>query len=529
MRRLIILFFGTLTITICFGQQQSINDLRKRIQALTASYKATIGVGIVHIEGGDSLTLNNDHAFPMQSVYKFPQALYVMHLVDKHKLSLSQKVHVSKEDVEPPTWSPLKKKYPQGNIDVTIAELLYYSVSMSDNVACDLLFKVIKGPKNATKYIHALGFKDIHLLSTEHQMHSDMSLQFKNSSSPLSMTKLLKGFYENNYLSDSSYRFLKNLMTESSNSPMRIKGLLPPDIVVAHKTGTGGEDSNHIRSACNDAGIITLPNGNHIALALFVSRSSETYENDEKIMALISKMVFEYFTQKQLVYFKWENSISPNNDTLPYRLLSPQNEEVHQKYPLVVYLHGSGSRGNDNERPLKSLAASFTDSLNRSNYPCYVLVPQCPTKDGWTSFPDFPNSLASKPTIATMQVLELIHSLVQSHNIDAQRIYITGFSLGGEGTFDIISREPDLFACAVPLAAVADTASAKRVKDVPIWAFHGSDDNVNETKYTRMMIEAIKQNGGHPKYTEFPGLKHNIQKEVYGNPEVWKWMFEQHH
>lgn len=511
----------------CFGQQKRLDDLRKQLHSITNSYKATIGVGIVHVENGDTLTINNDHKFPMQSVYKFPQALYVLHLVDKHKLSLSQKVHVSKEDVEPPTWSPLKKKYPDGNVDVTIAELLYYSVSMSDNVACDLLFKVIKGPKEVTGYIRSLGFDDIRLINTEHQMHSDMSLQFKNSSSPLSMSKLLTGFYKNQYLSDSSYLFLKHLMTASFNSFKRIKGLLPPTVEVAHKTGTGGEDSNYIRSACNDVGIITLPDGKHIALTLFVSRSAENYENDEKMMALISKKVYEYVTGKQLVYFEKDEIISAANDTLPYRLLSPQNEQINRQYPLVIYLHGSGGKGNDNERPLKNLHASFTDSLQRENYPCYVLVPQCPAKDSWTSFPGFPNSLASKPTVATLQVLELIHTLIRSYNIDSNRIYVTGFSMGGEGTFDIISRDPDLFACAVPLASVADTAKATEIKDIPLWVFHGGEDNVNEAKYSRMMIDAIKRKGGNPIYTELPGLKHNILNEVYGNDEVWKWMFEQ--
>jgi beta-lactamase class A len=512
----------------CCGQQKSNTKLRFQIQTLTAFYHATIGIAVIHIETGDTFTLNNDKQFPMQSVYKFPLAITVLHLVDEHKLSLSQKVHVTKEDVAPPTWSPLKQKYPEGNVDATLADLLYYSVSMSDNVACDLLFKIIKGPKQSTNYMRKLGFKDINLLHTEHQMHSDMSLQFKNWSSAMGMSKLLQGFYKQQYLSDSSNNFLMHLMTESSNSFMRIKALLPPEITVAHKTGTSGEDDNGVRSACNDVGLITLPDGTHLALTVFVSRSKETYENDEKIIALISKAVYENFTGKQLTYFVADEFISANNDTLPYRLLSPHNENIHQKYPLVIYLHGSGGRGNDNKTPLRNLQAAFTDSLNRSTYPCYVLVPQCPVKDAWVTFPNFPNSLATDiPTTATKQTLDLIHELIRSNNIDSNRIYVTGFSMGGEGTFDIISREPELFACAVPLASVADTSKAKLVKDIPIWAFHGSDDQINEAKYTRMMIDAIQKAGGHPKYTELPGLKHPIINPVYSNTEVWKWMFEQ--
>lgn len=297
MKTLITCLLLSLFINNC-NAQQDLTEFRTQLQSLVSSHKANIGFALIHIENKDTLTLNNSLKLPMQSVYKFPQALYVMHLVDEGKLSLRQKVHVTKEDVSANTWSPMKTKYPEGNVDLTVADLLFYSVSGSDNIACDLLFRLVKGPKQVTNYLNKLGYKDIFLLSTEDDMHHDGQLQFKNTSSPSSMSKLLVGFYKQQYLSDSSTRFLMHLMIESTNSPQRIKGLLPPETIVAHKTGTGGEDEQDRRSACNDVGIITLPDGNHIALTVFVSLSKETYENDEKKIAQLSKAVYDFFTTK---------------------------------------------------------------------------------------------------------------------------------------------------------------------------------------------------------------------------------------
>lgn len=216
-------------------------------------------------------------------------------------------------------------------------------------------------------------------------------------------------------------------------------------------------------------------------------------------------------------------------DKLPYRLLPPAHVAAGKKYPLLVYLHGAGSRGNDNEQPLKKLPAALTDSSNRAQYPCYVLVPQCAANSAWVWFPGFPNSLAATdtPSTAGRLTLELIRTLTKTKNIDADQVYLTGYSLGGEGTFDLLSREPGMFACGVPLASVADTSRAELIKDVPVWAFHGSEDQVNEVKYVRMMIEALKRHGGKPKYTELQGVNHNCQREAYGAEELWQWMFAQ--
>jgi beta-lactamase class A len=297
MKRIITLLLLTFSIVVCHAQQRDYTKLRKQLERTVSRHKATIGLAVIHIENNDTFTINNDKDFPMQSVYKFPEALYILYLVDQGKLSLDQKIHVSKADVTPETWSPIRSRYPNGEIDLTLAEVLYYAVSASDNIACDLLFRTAKGTQNVEIYIHQLGFTDIHILSTEDEMHHDSTLQFRNTSSPLSMSKLLTGFYKHHFLSDSSSALLMKLMTESTNSPKRIKGALPEGTVVAHKTGTGGESYDNIRSACNDVGIITLPDGKHIAITVFVTQSKAPLEKDEKVIAKLSKTVFDFYSK----------------------------------------------------------------------------------------------------------------------------------------------------------------------------------------------------------------------------------------
>lgn len=217
------------------------------------------------------------------------------------------------------------------------------------------------------------------------------------------------------------------------------------------------------------------------------------------------------------------------SDSLRYRLIYPENEDPAIKYPLIVYLHGSGLRGNDNEKPLAKLPHQFTDSLHRAKYACYILIPQCPANDSWVLFPDFPQNLAStvEATPVSKNLVKLINHITETRNIDTNRLYLTGFSLGGEGTFDLLMREPDMFACGVPIASVADTSKAGTIHNIPVWAFHGSADLVNPVVYSRLMIEAIRKQGGNPKYTEFEGGSHNCQSKVYSLEELWDWMFKQ--
>ena len=222
---------------------------------------------------------------------------------------------------------------------------------------------------------------------------------------------------------------------------------------------------------------------------------------------------------------------SSSGFTLPYRLLRPQQPKLATLYPLVVFLHVCGDVGTDNESQLTNFPECFLDSSNRVTYPCYIIAPQCPSVDeGWSSFPDFPYDIATpdEPPTATAAVLAVVDSLRGSGlNIDKSRIYITGFSLGGEGTFDILTRRPELVAAAIPICGIGDTAKVYLYKDIPLWIFHGSADSVNNVMYSRMIVAKLISLGAHPKYTEYEGMDHRCWDMAYAEPDLLPWLFAQ--
>lgn len=216
------------------------------------------------------------------------------------------------------------------------------------------------------------------------------------------------------------------------------------------------------------------------------------------------------------------------SDSLPYRLAYPFQYDQKKKYPLLIFLHGSGQRGNDNERQLGNVSL-FIDSLHQTNYACFILVPQCPKNDVWVKFPFFPKSLAATdtPTTTARLCLSLIDDLQKKMPIDQNRIYITGASMGGEGVFDFLTRRPELFAAAIPVCSVSDTSKAFLIKHIPVCAFHGDADKVNDVLYSRIMIDALKKAGGHPVYTEYEGVAHSSWLKAYKEPDLLRWLFNQ--
>jgi predicted peptidase len=216
-------------------------------------------------------------------------------------------------------------------------------------------------------------------------------------------------------------------------------------------------------------------------------------------------------------------------DSLPYRLLYPLHYNKHKRYPLVLFLHGAGQRGTDNEAQLTGVPKVLTDTAGREKYACFILVPQCPKNDVWVKFPHFPENIQTTelPTRSAQAVLAALDSLIRQLPVDRKRVYITGYSMGGEGAFDLLTRRPHLFAAAIPISSVADTARARLIYQTPVWAFHGDQDDVNDVKYSRLMIVALKKYNGTPIYTEYPGFKHNVWGKAYNEPGLFEWLFEQ--
>ncbi len=273
----------------CLGQ---INALRQQIERIIEPIKATVGVAIV--KGQDTVVLNGNHHYPMQSTYKFHLALAVLNRIDGGLLSLDQKIHVGKDELLPDTYSPLREKYPDGDIDIPLKEILTYTVAESDNNGCDILFRLAGGVEEVNRYIRATGAGAINIAATEEAMHKDWDTQYSNWSTPLATARLLEKFYQKELLSGANHSFLWNTMVSTTTGPRRIKGMLPKSTIVGHKTGSGPKQGT-LTSACNDIGIVLLPNGQHFTIVVFIANTKEEDETNEKIIAEIAKAAWNHF------------------------------------------------------------------------------------------------------------------------------------------------------------------------------------------------------------------------------------------
>ncbi|MBV8253961.1 MAG: class A beta-lactamase, subclass A2 [Chitinophaga sp.] len=271
-------------------------SLRTEIATIAGKIPAKVGVFVHVLETHDTVSLNRDLRLPMQSVYKFPIAMAVLDQVDKGRLTLHQPIKIEKADLTTDGVSPLREKYPNGGVSLTIDELLDYNIRASDGSACDILLKVIGGTAVANRYIHQLGIKDMNIATTEQVQvqQNDMKSQYKNWCTPAAMTLLLEKFYREPVLSDSSKQYLYHLMATSGPGKNRLKAQLPAGTEIAHKTGTSWT-KNGITAATNDAGIITLPNGKHVAITVFVSDAKATETEREGTIAAIAKAVWDAY------------------------------------------------------------------------------------------------------------------------------------------------------------------------------------------------------------------------------------------
>jgi predicted peptidase len=213
-------------------------------------------------------------------------------------------------------------------------------------------------------------------------------------------------------------------------------------------------------------------------------------------------------------------------DTLPYRLLKPENSET-KKFPLVIFLHGAGERGIDNEVHIKHITAVFGHPDNRRKYPCYVLAAQCPQDMMWAGHDREGNRLVMRanPTKPMALLIQLIEKIENEFPIDPTRIYVTGLSMGGFGAFDLLARFPQRFAAAAPICGGGDPETVSSFKHVPIWAFHGALDRVVSARQSRVMVTALHEAGAAPGYTEYPDVGHDSWTFAYADPYLLPWLF----
>ncbi len=249
------------------------------------------------------------------------------------------------------------------------------------------------------------------------------------------------------------------------------------------------------------------------------------------LIFIILSLGFSQFSFSQPSRFSMESFVGPNGDTLKYRQLFPDANRM-RKYPLVIFLHGSGERGTDNEAQLKWGVMNFATDENMMKFPALVIAPQCPPQMGWGNADRERNSTvmhmkpeASKP----MRLLrQLIDTLVKKMPVDTNRIYITGLSMGGFGTYDAMERYPRLFAAAVPVCGGGDTSKAAQVAHIPIWIFHGAEDPSVDPVYSLDMFQALTKAGAHPAFTQYPESGHFSWLGAYSDPLMMQWLFRQH-
>ncbi|WP_431126899.1 class A beta-lactamase, subclass A2 [Flagellimonas flava] len=279
---------------------QKMETLRHQIEGIINSKNAIVGVAINGMDGKDTLSINGQRHFPMQSVFKFPIALTILAEVDKGNLSLDQKIDIKKSQLLPGLWSPLRKKYPKGG-SIAIDEIIEYTVALSDNVGCDALLRLLGEPQAVERYFSKLGFTDFAVKINEEVMQGNWDLQFLNWTTPKEANRMLAAFYENNnnLLSQESYDFIWDIMKGTKTGKKRLRGHLPEETIVAHKTGWSGKHKETgITAAVNNIGIVFLPNGEHFTISVFVTESSESLEANEKIIADISKAAWDYFLEQ---------------------------------------------------------------------------------------------------------------------------------------------------------------------------------------------------------------------------------------
>lgn len=219
--------------------------------------------------------------------------------------------------------------------------------------------------------------------------------------------------------------------------------------------------------------------------------------------------------------FEARTYTNSHGKVLPYRLLKPLGYDPIRKYPLVVCLHGSSGRGADNVKQVTAslMAQMLSDHKNRTKYPAFLFVPQCPRESDW-------GGVTNIPSVDSL-VFETILALEKEFLIDTGRRYIAGISMGGYGTWHLICTRPEMFAAAIPIAGGGDPSLAQNVVDIPIWAFHGAKDRNVLVRGSRDMINAIRNEGGEPRYTEFPDKAHHISEDIKGTPGLLDWLFAQ--
>lgn len=279
-------------LSAALTQISAADSLKQNIREFISQYDATVGVAV--ITDGDTTEINCGRTYPLASVMKFPQALAACDAMQEKGTPLDSIISLTKSDLHGNTYSPLRELYPKGT-NLTIDSLLFYSIALSDNNACDKIFSTFISPAATEEYLRKSGFESFTVSVTEDDMHRNPSAINSNSATPTDVAALFQRFADGKMLSGEYFRSVWNALVNCQTGTDQLKKPLPAGSIILHKTGTGFRDGNGRITAQNDAGWIRLPDGTEYSIAVFITGSAESDTTNSAIIAGITRIVCDYF------------------------------------------------------------------------------------------------------------------------------------------------------------------------------------------------------------------------------------------
>ena len=298
-RRVLFAFSGMLLFFAFSGRFFPVHaqTLQDKVNRVVSESRADVGVAISTLSGDERATFQADKPFPMLSVYKFPVVLAFLHEVDRGHFGLDDTLWIKPSYLPPGTHSPLRDKYPGGQVHVSLREIVSDTLVLSDNNGCDILLRLLGGPERVDKYLEQAGITGMTIGATEAEMHRNRENVFKNRATPDSSNQLLRLFYEKKLLKPETQAFLWKLMQDSLTGPGRLRAPLPAGTVLIHKTGTGDPSATD-GITVNDVGILLLPDGKPVFISVFITRSPDAILETEKMIAALSQVAWAHFVPR---------------------------------------------------------------------------------------------------------------------------------------------------------------------------------------------------------------------------------------
>lgn len=292
----LVILITMFSVIIFKNQKYTENKLNNNIQNIIKNKDLTLGLAV---KKDDKILfeINGNQEFPLLSVFKFHITLAVLDYIDKNNIPLDQTIKISKDFVKTNTYSPLREKYGVVDLELTLQELIEYTMIYSDNNTCDILIDFVGGVDKVNNYIKSLGIKNCNIVVNEDEMHKDFKNQYLNTSTPIEVVNLLDIFYHKDLFSNKYKEFLINTMIATETGNKKIRYLLPKNVKVGDKTGSSDRLENNIKIADNDSGFIVLPNGEVYFLSIFIYNSKESDEENTRIIAEISKAIYDFIAR----------------------------------------------------------------------------------------------------------------------------------------------------------------------------------------------------------------------------------------